>query len=212
MRVYADHENAHFTWCILAGHFEEVAKLHYHWGGGQSCHFFFFFFWRGVCLRRGDISCPVAPGCSRHPRYLSLEQKKKARSHTRSLGVGEKTWFVCGCPASEHFDWWAAKAHRPMLISGGRLPGSEGCVGMSSPGKWSGVWLCLVGRKSLLMLRRRPSLSNLRHSRPHTHTSTHRPKQCGAALAVVHYCRKRSGVLLHGKALIGNRYLQLRRC
>lgn len=37
-------------------------------------------------------------------------------------------------------------------------------------GKWSGVWLCLVGRKSLLMLRRRLRFSNLRHARPHTHT------------------------------------------
>lgn len=51
MRGYADRENAHFTWCILAGHFEEAAKLHYHWRGGRSCHFFsFFLFFEEVCV------------------------------------------------------------------------------------------------------------------------------------------------------------------
>lgn len=45
-------------------------------GEGGKVVIFFFFFWRGVCLRRGNISCPVAPGCSRHPRYLSLEHSR----------------------------------------------------------------------------------------------------------------------------------------
>lgn len=96
MRGYADHENAHFTWCILAGHFEEVAKLHYHWGGGQSCHFFFFFS-RGVCLRSRNISCPVAPGYSRHPRYLSLEHSHKKKRHalTHALSVLERKHDLC---------------------------------------------------------------------------------------------------------------------
>ena len=79
---------------------------------------------------------------------------------------------------------------RSLLVAEGcQLWGMRGHVLL---GKWSGVWLCLVGRKSLLMLRRRPWLSNLRHARPHTHTHTHTlpSEQRSTALTVVHYCRR----------------------
>lgn len=53
------------------------------------------------------------------------------------------------------------------------------------------VFDCLVGRKSLLMLRGRLRLSNLRHACPHTHihtTHTLPSKQHRQTLTAVHYC------------------------
>ena len=103
---------------------------------------------------------------------------------------------------------------RSLLVAEGcQLWGMRGHVLL---GKWSGVWLCLVGRKSLLMLRRRPWLSNLRHARPHTHTHTHthtRSHPNSAALLSLWFITvEENRCALTRKVLIGNRDLQLWRC
>lgn len=159
-----------------------------------SCHFFreevgVCVAWH-LCVRDGKYFLHCRPACSCHPCYRSIclsvshaQAWTERKSMRECVCVWERTWFVCGCPVS---DWWAAKAHKLMLIRSGRLPGCEGCVGMSSPPAITDqVFGCLLGRKSLLMWRRRLSLSSFRHSRPHTRTLSqkwlcHRCSDCGS--------------------------------